>query len=289
MALPNGEVARFVYAYVFLQVVVCIMVTFQQISDWRWLGSETKTPLRDGGFEYLPRLNSFDIPDFLVLSLFVSTMVCLTISSKTMAQKMIFWRRIFWISGCLYLFRAFTFISTTLPPTKECQPVVGKDIPEMLRIGGRMIFGIDKACTDNIYSGHTMMLTSCIMLWKIYCPNKPINTYVQIHALVGLVTIVASRLHYTVDVILSLFITYAMYSIYFFLVRIAMFSKFHCGIELLECSHNDEYQRIAFTPEIVNRHLVPWIVWMDGLDLRWEEWNISESLPFYQPKRNLLY
>ncbi|KAK9721477.1 hypothetical protein K7432_003399 [Basidiobolus ranarum] len=287
MKFPNGEVARFFYAYVFLQLVVCLMVTFQQVSDWRWLESETKVPLRDGGFELLPKLNTFDIPDFLVLSLFVSTMVWLTIASNTRTQRIIFWRRIFWISGCLYLFRAFTIVSTTLPPTKECQPIIGKDIHEMLRIGGRMIFGIDKACTDNIYSGHTMMLTSCIMLWKIYCPNKYANTYVQLHGSIGLVTIVASRLHYTVDVLLSLFITYAMYSVYFFLVRIAMFSRYHLTIELLESRDNDEYQRIAFTPEIVNRHLVAWIIWMDGLDLRWEEWNTAESLPFYQPKRSL--
>ncbi|KAK9767535.1 hypothetical protein K7432_002635 [Basidiobolus ranarum] len=264
----NSEVARLIYSAVFLIVVAYFMTLFQQLSDKRWLGSDTKNPLRDLGFEAFPFLSTFSIADALVMSLFGITLVALTIISRRLPKIIIFWRRVFWLTGLLYFYRAFTIITTTLPPTKDCVPVVANSFGEMMKVATYMIIGSDKACTDNIYSGHTMIVTSSVIMWNIYTRVKWFKLYALLHAIAALYTIIASRLHFTVDVLLSLFITYAMYCIYFSLVRAAMLEKYPGAITNLESEQDDQYQSVAHTPHILNRHLVSVVRWMDGIDLR---------------------
>ncbi|KAK9762509.1 hypothetical protein K7432_011689 [Basidiobolus ranarum] len=289
----NSEVARLVYAGVFLVVVAYFMTIFQQLSDKRWLGSDTKNPLRDLGFEAFPFLSTYSVADALVLSLLGITLVGLTIASRRIPKIIILWRRLFWLTGLLYFYRSFTIITTTLPPTKECVPIVANSFREMMVIGTYMIVGVDKACTDNIYSGHTMILTSCVIMWNVYTRIKWFKIYATLHALAGLYAIIASRLHFTVDVLLSLFITYGMYSIYFALVRAAILERYQGAIGNVESERDNRYQSIAYTPHILNRHLVRVVSWMDGLDLRCEaranEMVLPTTTTISQVRVNLIF
>ncbi|ORY02111.1 hypothetical protein K493DRAFT_312186 [Basidiobolus meristosporus CBS 931.73] len=275
----NSEVARLLYSGVFLVVVAYFMTIFQQLSDKRWLDSDTKNPLKDLGFEAFPYLSTFSVADALVLSLLGITLVGLTIASYRLPKIIIFWRRLFWLTGILYLYRSFTIITTTLPPTKECTPIVANSFREMMVVGTKMIVGVDKACTDNIYSGHTMILTSCVIMWNVYTRVKWFKIYAVLHALAGIYAIIASRLHFTVDVLLSLFITYGVYSIYFSLVRSATLERYQGAIGFVESERDDHYQSIAHTPHILNRHLACVVGWMDGLDLRCEKRANEMTLP----------
>ncbi|ORY08308.1 hypothetical protein K493DRAFT_309895 [Basidiobolus meristosporus CBS 931.73] len=266
--LLNSEVARLIYAAIFLIVVAYFMTMFQQLSDRRWLDSNTKSPLKDLGFEAFPFLSTFSVADALVMSLLGITLVGITIASRKLSKIIIFWRRVFWLTGLLYFYRAFTIITTTLPPTKDCEPVVADSFSEMMLVGTYMIVGVDKACTDNIYSGHTMIVTSSVMMWNIYTRVPWFKLYALLHAIAAIYTIIASRLHFTVDVLLSLFITYAMYCIYFGLVRSATLQSYREALGEVESERDEQYQSIAYTPHILNRHLIRIVRWMDGIDLR---------------------
>ncbi|ORX91223.1 hypothetical protein K493DRAFT_304241 [Basidiobolus meristosporus CBS 931.73] len=290
----NSEVARTFYALVFLFIVVYFMVIMQQVSDNRFLGSgEANKPLRDVGFEWFNFITSYSVPDIMVFSSLGIMLVGVTILSNSWRKRLIFWRRFIWVTGFLYLYRGFTIVSTTLPPPKECVPIYTSNFRDLLTRGSLMIVGADRSCTDNIYSGHTMILTTSLINWIIYGRFRVLKVYALLHAVAGYYTVIASHLHFTVDVLLAIFITYAIYIIYYSLVRSAVLKRFHAELGHTELDEhlntNVQYQKIAHTPHILNRHLIPLITWMDGLDLRWKTIDLAGTLPITQRDREMSY
>ena len=81
--------------------------------------------------------------------------------------------------------------------------------------------------------------------------------------------LIATRIHYTVDVLLAVFITYSVHSIYFFIVDLCI-EKHFLDIRRAEDRLGDKelYQRIAYIPNMFNTSLVGAVRWMDGLDIR---------------------
>ena len=81
--------------------------------------------------------------------------------------------------------------------------------------------------------------------------------------------LIATRIHYTVDVLLAVFITYSAHSIYFFIVDLCI-EKHFLDIKKAEDRLGDAklYQRIAYMPNMFNTSLVGAVRWMDGLDIR---------------------
>jgi hypothetical protein len=68
-------------------------------------------------------------------------------------------RRFFWVVGVLSIYRALTLSVTTLPTPKEnCTPSTEKGFGGMLLIALQMIPGTVQACTDDIFSGHTVFM-----------------------------------------------------------------------------------------------------------------------------------
>ncbi|RHZ52082.1 hypothetical protein Glove_465g45 [Diversispora epigaea] len=139
----------------------------------------------------------------------------------------------------------------------------------MIKNGVDLITGSAKACTDNIFSGHSIFITTSVILLRVYCRYKFIVYYSYLHAFVALCLLVATRIHYTVDVILAIFITYAAHSIYFFIVDLCI-EKHFLDINRAEdrLGDKDLYQRIAYMPNMFNISLVGAVRWMDGLDIR---------------------
>lgn len=275
------ETFRLLLAYSFLLFSGIFMAFMQQFSDTRWAKSRpaNDTPLEDV-FVHLPDLMTEQtVTDILLMSLLVITIVGMIILSPNNLARIILFRRIGWVVGCLYLYRACTVSVTTLPATSlNCAPVVstGKSFGEMLVISFKMIIGTVKACTDLIYSGHTMVFTTCAVQWRVYCRYRFISYYVYVHAGVGIVLVVLTRLHYTVDVLLGLFLTLGFWSVYFGLVRMVMerLKWAQSRDEALGMSQwekeDPEYQRVAFTPRMMNSGLVKIVAWLDAIDLRWE-------------------
>jgi hypothetical protein len=96
----------------------------------------------------------------------------------------------------LILLRFICFHATILPPP--------------MKLNNRLSFGIIPNFTyDLIFSGHTM---TCVL--SIFCVNKDQIPYCLILSLLCSISVVISKEHYTVDVIIAWLATYCIVSLY---------------------------------------------------------------------------
>lgn len=111
------------------------------------------------------------------------------------------------VLATLYLIRCFTIIATIMPnPDQTCMP--DHRLFANWFYGGFLILtGQSKTCSDEVFSGHTINVLTCIAIWVIY--NKGAIVYIlsSLYALITLIVIITTRYHYTVDVIVGFIIT----------------------------------------------------------------------------------
>jgi len=129
----------------------------------------------------------------------------------------------------LYLCRAITMCVTQVPvadPNYYCSP---KLKPEELTVGrvffralqifsgvGLKIQGRHILCGDYIYSGHTMMLVTSSLFIREYSPRRwrILHVLSFLISTVGVVLLLVSKAHYTVDVIIAYWISTRVFWIY---------------------------------------------------------------------------
>ncbi|CAG8626192.1 13251_t:CDS:2 [Ambispora leptoticha] len=278
-----AELIRTVWSAIFL-ILVGIFLTFNiQWSDQRWKNSgDDMKPLVDLGFRVLPETEKVFLADMFMLTLLAGSIFFTLFMAESNRARIIIVRRLFWLLGLLCFFRAITLSVTTLPSPKHCKPVDIGSFWFMLKQGVQLILGGVKACTDNIYSGHTIFITTSVILLRIYCKYPYVIYYSYAHGITGICLLVATRLHYTVDVILAVFITYATHSIYFFIVDLCI-EKHFLHIRRAEERLGDKnlYQRVAYMPNMFNVSLVGIVRWMDGLDIRFsmeDEQTVAQTI-----------
>ncbi|KAJ1962944.1 hypothetical protein IWQ62_003370 [Dispira parvispora] len=318
----------------YLLSVAYFMVFMQIFSDRRWDRSAPK--LQDLSFDYFPHLPNYHIADNLVLSSLLFVVVGNLVLITNWRHRVIFVRRLLWLLGTLYLFRAVTLIVTTAPSPLECVPPTAESTWAMLKLGVELVATVSRTCSDNIYSGHTVILVSSFLMWRVHSQYPLLIAYSFVHMTCGILMIVFSHLHYTIDVLIAIFFTYAMFSLYFYgLERAALYHhgllpyaqdawsdpgarpcvwktpvrtadsytmdmspmtmvndtspELHSRQSKLSLSSNPgafdekgntvsevadvdfdtgEWQRLMFTPRVLNNGIPRLIGWMDGLDLR---------------------
>jgi len=142
-------------------------------------------------------------------------------------HRLIILRRVWLILGVLYYYRAITMFVTVLPKPDEtyvCAPKtdtistyeVIKRVVQLLSGGGLSINGQHVYCGDYIFSGHTMTLTIGYLTIKHYSPRR----YTVLHwvsfliSCIGVASLIASRGHYSIDVLLAYFVTTRLWWIY---------------------------------------------------------------------------
>jgi len=84
---------------------------------------------------------------------------------------------------------------------------------------------------------HRINRVTCAIQWRLYCKNKWVTYFSYIYISIGLYFVVATRLHYTVDVVLAVFITFAAWSLYIGMIDVVMEHEYF-GIE----SHHEKYR-----------------------------------------------
>lgn len=95
--------------------------------------------------------------------------------------------------------RAFTIISTILPKHHACDETIS---PTSVVVGG---------CYDKIFSGHTaFVLLLTLLYFREHIINMPL--LIGINAL-NILLILATRSHYTIDVLLAIFVTSSVYTL----------------------------------------------------------------------------
>ncbi|KAF9927326.1 hypothetical protein FBU30_003325 [Linnemannia zychae] len=234
----NSEVGRLVCSLIFF-VVVCIGMAFcNQFSDHRFIKTNyTHIILEDRGFDIFPAQQDITPANTFVMTSVVFTLIGIALLCPSMQTRIIVIRRVFWVVGALSVLRATTLSVTTMPtPKVGCKPATATGFGDMFLIALQMIPGTVQACTDDIFSGHTVFMVTCAIQWRLYMRNSWIKYFTFIYITVGLYFVVATRLHYTVDVVLAIFITYAMWSFYMAMVDTVM-EKEYFGIR----RHSEKY------------------------------------------------
>ncbi|KAF9115560.1 hypothetical protein BGX27_007447 [Mortierella sp. AM989] len=234
----NSELGRTFFALVYF-VVICIGMAFcNQFSDHRWITTNYRDIyLEDRGFDIFPAQKSITPANIFVMTSVVFTLIGMALICPDWTARIIVIRRVFWIVGTISIFRALTLSVTTMPtPKKDCNPATAKGFGPMLWIALQMIPGTVQACTDDIFSGHTVFMVTSVIQWRLYCKNKWVTYFSYIYITVGLYFVIATRLHYTVDVVLAVFITYAVWSLYIVMVDVVM-EKEYFGLR----RHHEKY------------------------------------------------
>jgi hypothetical protein len=280
-AYMHTQAFRLILALLFLFMSALTAGILNQVSDTRWGATRPAfdPPLADF-FDVLPNLNSKSAAvDALLLSLMGGTVVGMFIISPTWETRGIIFRRLGWVVGLLYLYRGLTISVTTLPASvMGCQPqdIYSKSAAQVVGDAFALIVGAVHTCTDLVYSGHTMVFVTCAIQWRLYCKHKWVAWYVYLHSTAGIFMIIITRFHYTVDCVLGIFVTYGFWSIYMGAVRMAMerMRYIHDHEEAMTMSawekDDEDYQRVAYTPRMMNSGLVRIVVWLDALDIRWK-------------------
>ncbi|KAG0285244.1 hypothetical protein BGZ96_010459 [Linnemannia gamsii] len=240
----HSEAGRVVSAFCYFTFVCISMAFCNQLSDHRWVETEyTKVLLLDRGFDVIPSQSDIGPANFFVMTSVVLTVLGIGFICPNWTMRAVVLRRCLWVIGSLSVYRALTISVTTLPsPKEECRPSLKYGFWDMLVIAIQMIPGTVEACTDDIFSGHTVFMVSCAIQWRLYCKNKWITYFSYLYISIGLYFVVATRLHYTVDVVLAIVLTYGFWSIYISMVDVVM-EREYFGIE----SQNEKYSAFDST------------------------------------------
>eukprot|EP01127_Copromyxa_protea_P004434 TRINITY_DN14296_c0_g1_i1.p1 TRINITY_DN14296_c0_g1~~TRINITY_DN14296_c0_g1_i1.p1 ORF type:complete len:330 (+),score=36.79 TRINITY_DN14296_c0_g1_i1:67-1056(+) len=194
-----------------------------------------REPIMDLGFDILhPLPGQREYADLFVVFYCVASFV----RFMPTYMRWTFLRRFLFFYGALLLLRSATIILTILPnPYEGCDSgELGSPFYEALRIMvGRLV-----TCSDMLFSGHTVNLTVCALSWHFYSRVAPIFYFSQVSkawesqaafigatflwitrvivwgsACVGYYFIIATRLHYTDDVVIGLYLTFLLWFWYF--------------------------------------------------------------------------
>ncbi|KAF9328535.1 hypothetical protein BG006_008296 [Podila minutissima] len=228
----NSELGRFLVSIVYFAVICIFMAFCNQFSDHRWIKTSYQDVLlEDRGFDIFPAQKDITPANIFVMTSVVFTLIGMALICPTWTARLIVLRRVMWVVGTLSVYRALTLSVTTLPtPKKGCSPATKTGFWDMFWIALQMIPGTVQACTDDIFSGHTTFMVTCAIQWRLYCKNKWVTYFSYCYITVGLYFVVATRLHYTVDVVLAIFITYAVWSLYIAMIDVVM-EKEYFGLQ----------------------------------------------------------
>lgn len=250
--------------------------TMKKVSQLEQIGNEYAIePLHDLMFTLLPNCSEYRswLPDCLLTPL-IGLVVIFTIflprNRRIEYQGFVVARRLLAIITILYIFRTITFLMTTVPsPVNNCVPMYVKDndLRNYLIMIGRMASGKVTACTDNIYSGHTTLITVMVLASIHYSGSKLIKIYSVLHGVLAITSIILTRLHYSVDVIIALLLASFVYVGYHSILAIYIDT---CVMrdQLTISSHPNFYEERRLLLRVISLQIMKLLAWMDGVDLR---------------------
>lgn len=243
-------------------------------------------PLRDVVFQILPNWSVWRgwLPDALLLPLVIGCFLINVLWRQEKVLKYQGWivlRRYLVILTILYVFRTITFIVTTVPsPMDDCLPMYVRTdddkeaLHKYLILFGRMASGKVTACTDNIYSGHTTLITVSVWCYIQYSGAIALKIYALLHGLAALLAILICRLHYTVDVVIAMIVASFVYVTIHYLIQFAM-DELYMDTSRKQDSNDPSNISVGavqvekiLLKRISFRGILKAISWIDGMDLR---------------------
>ncbi|KAF4673556.1 sphingomyelin synthase [Perkinsus chesapeaki] len=239
-----------------VQVYIDRLYAQQHFGDRQW------EPLPDIGFALLPYIKEPHLADqwqtFILGSTFVSFMLL-------HPQRIKIIKRFCAVQGSVFLLRSITIGATLLPnPYSHCVNEHRHDenvVLEALAVMG----GTRATCGDVLFSGHAANITIMELIWNEYCRYfLPPRAYVTVRstgmwnakrrtgfnrdylacaawlmgyflpkvlcpilALVGYLIVISTHFHYTVDVLVGIFVASKMWRLYHMEKDVAILADFN--------------------------------------------------------------
>ncbi|PSN43157.1 Phosphatidylcholine:ceramide cholinephosphotransferase 2, partial [Blattella germanica] len=209
----------------FFATLLTVSIIHERVPDQDKYG-----PLSDIILDLLPRNDRLIEGSEIVIT--ITTSIALPMLFIFHKYRFIMLRRIFVITGLLYCMRCVTMFVTVLPAStsmKYCAPKSNDTNPALwlkrawaLGTGfGLVINGKHKYCGDLIFSGHTVILCMGSLVISEYTPRKLfiLHWASWIATLLGIIMILWSHQHYTIDIIIAYFATTRLFWLYHMLAN----------------------------------------------------------------------
>lgn len=150
--------------------------------------------LPDIMFDLLPDHKVYPLPEVLLYTLLFSAVGRMIFHPDGVAIA----RRFAAIAGCIYIFRSFTLIATSLPdPLQRCS----RDYSPSWNVAA---FFTDK-CGDMM--GNTVNATLAALVWSQYTKHRVLYVFAWLTSITAMLLFIVNRSHYTLDVLISIFIS----------------------------------------------------------------------------------
>jgi len=196
--------------------------------------------LPDVGFDIIPAIYSSTIPNSLLTIAMVATALRLAVHRKGITIM----RRFMVVHGVTALMRGITMVATSYPdPSLVC---IDYEPPSSSSVFWKntLVSNLDFTCGDLMFSGHTLFYVLIGLVWQkyTYLVEKCIVWFISV---LGCVSLIVTRLHYTNDVIIAAYIAATAWYIYHMYATDPVYRKkcfilswleedFSCGYEKCE-------------------------------------------------------
>lgn len=156
---------------------------------------------------------------FIMIATF--SMLLRVFTMQTVPLTTAVFRRVLYVMGTVYLIRAMTITLTVLPnPLTECH---SQPHPELL-YDAWLIFTMKRtSCGDVFFSGHTIMFTLSMAVWTTYSRSGFLSTIFSLSAVLGMISLVASAYHYTIDIMFGYLVTMWVWNHYHWCISLPSF------------------------------------------------------------------
>uniref|UniRef100_A0A8R1TYR3 PAP2_C domain-containing protein n=1 Tax=Onchocerca volvulus TaxID=6282 RepID=A0A8R1TYR3_ONCVO len=146
-------------------------------------------------------------------------------------NRLIIIQRIAFIVACLYTMRTISLLCTQLPPgyidnNKRCRNqsnrtgqkwdiIAWRVFSQAVKLGFQDMDD-EMLCGDLLFSGHTLAMVISSLTIAYYLPEsfRPLRYIPRLLSWIGMICMVISRTHYTIDVLFAYWLSTAVFSIY---------------------------------------------------------------------------
>lgn len=223
------------------------MTAMQAVADNRAIAAglhrQADEPLPDFLMDLAPASIPMHMADLFLNSLIAFTIVVFLLSWRWRCKRyglaeghfrtFRIARKFLWMLGCAYLFRSFSLLTTTMPPTDPRCTYKKRGWHQIPFMAFEIMTKQGNTCSDKIFSGHSSMATLICLFWlgALLRPETPQTNSISLwrkFAAVGIVTwttlvyvfCVLCRNHYSIDIVVAIFVCSGIFSVYQLSLRV---------------------------------------------------------------------
>ena len=238
---------RTLLAFICTLFLSMFMTAMQAVADNRAIAAglhrQADEPLPDFLMDLAPASIPMHMADLFLNSLIAFTIVVFLLSWRWRCKRyglveghfrtFRIARKFLWMLGCAYLFRSFSLLTTTMPPTDPRCTYKKRGWHQIPFMAFEIMTKQGNTCSDKIFSGHSSMATLICLFWlgALLRPETPQTNSISLwrkFAAVGIVTwttlvyvfCVLCRNHYSIDIVVAIFVCSGIFSVYQLSLRV---------------------------------------------------------------------